>query len=51
MLEGQVIELANGSGTAEAPNNDFVAVTDAQYPIRFTMSVENGGYRRTRSRQ
>lgn len=42
MLEGQVIELANGSGTAEAPNNDFVAVTDAQYPIRFTMSVENG---------
>ncbi len=27
---------------AEAPNNDFVAVTDAQYPIRFTMSVENG---------
>ena len=45
MLEGQKITLANGSGTAaEAPDNDFVAVTDPQYPIRFTMSVENGGY-------
>lgn len=45
MLEGQKITLANGSGTeAEAPDDDFVAVTDPQYPIRFTMSVENGGY-------
>ncbi len=45
MLEGQVIELENGSGAnAEAPNNDFVAVTDPQEPIRFTMSVENGGW-------
>lgn len=44
MVKGQKITLADRNGTADAPNNDFVAVTDAQYPIRFAMSVENGGY-------
>lgn len=44
MVQGQKITLSDGDGTADAPNNDFVAVTDAQYPIRFAMNVENGGY-------
>ncbi|MGM9937746.1 MAG: hypothetical protein ACI38A_10400, partial [Candidatus Ornithomonoglobus sp.] len=43
-VKGQKITLTDGAGTADAPNNDYVAVTDPQYPIRFTMSVENGGY-------
>lgn len=44
IVKGQVTELVNGYGSKESPNNDYVSATDPQNPIRFTMSVENGGY-------
>lgn len=44
IVKGQIIELKNGYGSKEIPNNDFVTASDPQNPIRFTMNVENGGY-------
>ncbi|MBQ6529756.1 MAG: hypothetical protein IJI39_02395, partial [Clostridia bacterium] len=43
-VKGQSITLANGTRTGDTPDNDFVALTDEQYPLRFAMAAENGGY-------
>lgn len=44
MVKGQKITLADGLRKDDEPDNDFVAVNNPQYPIRFVMGAENGGY-------